>query len=144
MSSANAYNLNEAKILSSHEGLSLIQAVKFFVANLNFVLCFTLWTWIFVRSYHGGQWYLCNSLLSHTSTDTTLFPKPLTVFPTRIRAERWKISGREFATTEYQTWNHHFKCTLKCRLQFVIIWTSLKFCWLGQICCQLSTSSGWT
>ena len=22
----------------------------------------------------------------------------------------------------------HFKCTLKCRLQFVSIWTSLKFC----------------
>ena len=25
----------------------------------------------------------------------------------------------------------HFKCTLKCRLQFVSIWTSLKFCRLG-------------
>ena len=24
----------------------------------------------------------------------------------------------------------HFKCTLKCRLQFVSIWTSLKFCHL--------------
>ena len=24
----------------------------------------------------------------------------------------------------------HFKCTLKCRLQFVLIWTSLKFCCL--------------
>ena len=24
----------------------------------------------------------------------------------------------------------HFKCTLKCRLQFVPIWTSLKFCHL--------------
>ena len=22
----------------------------------------------------------------------------------------------------------HFKCTLKCRLQFVSVWTSLKFC----------------
>ena len=22
----------------------------------------------------------------------------------------------------------HFKCTLKCRLQFVLIWTYLKFC----------------
>ena len=24
----------------------------------------------------------------------------------------------------------HFKCTLKCRLQFVSIWTSIKFCHL--------------
>ena len=22
----------------------------------------------------------------------------------------------------------HFKCTLKCRLQFILFWTSLKFC----------------
>ena len=27
----------------------------------------------------------------------------------------------------------HFKCTLKCRLQFVSIWTSLKFCRLVKI-----------
>ena len=27
----------------------------------------------------------------------------------------------------------HFKCTLKCRLQFVLLWTSLKFCHLYKI-----------
>ena len=25
----------------------------------------------------------------------------------------------------------HIRCTLKCRMQFVLIWTSLKFCRLG-------------
>ena len=30
----------------------------------------------------------------------------------------------------YMTLIFHFKCTLKCRLQFVLIWTSLKFCHL--------------
>ena len=28
----------------------------------------------------------------------------------------------------YMALTFHFKCTLKCRLQFVSIWTSLKFC----------------
>ena len=28
----------------------------------------------------------------------------------------------------YMALNFHFECTLKCRLQFVSIWTSLKFC----------------
>ena len=35
--------------------------------------------------------------------------------------------------------NFHFKCTLKCRLQFVSVWTCLKFCcpdkpWFLHVC----------
>ena len=38
----------------------------------------------------------------------------------------------------------HFKCTLKCRLQFILIWTSLKFCCLvmGQGCKSKCCSNG--
>ena len=40
----------------------------------------------------------------------------------------------------------HFKCTLKCRLQFVSIWTSLKFCRLvmgyEKKCCDWQASAG--
>ena len=36
----------------------------------------------------------------------------------------------------------HFKCTLKCRLQFVSIWTSLKFCRLVMGLTLSQTSSG--
>ena len=33
----------------------------------------------------------------------------------------------------YPIWHIiHFECTLKCRLQFVSIWTSLKFCCVGK------------
>ena len=32
-----------------------------------------------------------------------------------------------FSTT-YMVFTFHFKSTLKCRLQFVSIWTGLKFC----------------
>ena len=37
----------------------------------------------------------------------------------------------------YMTLIFHFECILKCRLQFVSIWTSLKFCpltWVGITC----------
>ena len=38
----------------------------------------------------------------------------------------------------------HFKCTLKCRLQFVSIWTTLKFCHLvmGQLFSELKAFTG--
>ena len=35
-----------------------------------------------LRSYHGGRWRTCTSWLSHTSTNTTFFPKPPTTFLT--------------------------------------------------------------
>ena len=33
----------------------------------------------------------------------------------------------------YMVLNFHFKCTLKCRLQFVSVWTGLKFCRLVMV-----------
>ena len=46
-----------------------------------------------LRSYHCG--HRCVSWLSHTSTDTTFFPKPLTTSLTCIISERRKTTKKE-------------------------------------------------
>ena len=48
-------------------------------------------------SFHGGRRHICVSWLSHTSTNTNFFPKPLTTFLTCVsRGEKRKYTGKKF------------------------------------------------
>ena len=60
-----------------------------------------------LRSYHGEWSCTCVSWLSHTSTNTTFFPKPPTTFLTCFsRGEGRNKLERKFASTPYRTRNH--------------------------------------
>ena len=50
-----------------------------------------------LRSYHGGRCRTCVSWLCHTSTNTTIFPRPPTTFPflTSLRGERRKYTRKK-------------------------------------------------
>ena len=72
MLSAICLNLDRSEILSSGNGLMPLLQLK---------------------SYHGSQWRTCVSWLSHTSTNTSFFPKPPTTFLTYFSKEE----GRKYA-----------------------------------------------
>ena len=73
-----------------------------------------------LRSYHGGQWRICVSWLSHTSTNTTFLSKATDYF-SHMLLQRWEAKicrkekspqpGIELTTTRSWVWHAHHWAT---------------------------------
>ena len=129
-----------------------ISTLKFYIDNWICIFFFWKMLWFCRTSanhcrtstlkFFGPWWCTCVFRLSHTSRNTTFFPKPWLLFShasAEVRGEN--TPEKKFASTSYQTHNHQVMSltrsplsrldrTLKCWTERIIQVFSVKDCFI--------------